>query len=77
MVYSWNDIDPADADSAQHHGPLQRGSASLNLLGRQREVPPDPADIQSFTVAVNNVGINSYQLKPQYKLVTMLSFSFR
>ena len=38
-----------------YHGMPQRGSASLNLLGGQREIPPDPIDVQSFTIAVNNV----------------------
>ena len=57
MVYSWNDVDPADINDAQYHGPTQRGSASLNLLGGQTEVPPDPADIQSFTIAVNDVRV--------------------
>lgn len=57
VVYSWHSNDPADADSAMYHTQTQRGAVSLNLLGGQRELPPDPSDLQSFTVAVNNVNI--------------------
>ena len=55
MVFSWNDDDPADADSAMYHGNIQRGSASLNLLGGLVDPPEEPADSASFFARSNNV----------------------
>ena len=37
------------------HGNTNHGTQSLNLLGGQQEVPPDPADLQPFDVTVDSV----------------------
>ena len=57
VVYSWGSADPASATltSDQYHGPVNRGSVSLNLLGGLRNKPPQPSDAQNFTIAVNKV----------------------
>ena len=57
VIYSWSEVDPAgdDPNAVLYHGNTNRGTQSLNLLGGQQEVPPDPADLQSFDVTVDNV----------------------
>ena len=53
-----------------YHGFTQRGSASLNLLGGQREPVPDPVDVQSFTIAVTDVRIFILKLRPRHHIRT-------
>ena len=57
VIYSWNEADPAgdDPNAVIYHGNTNRGTQSLNLMGGQQVVPPDPADLESFDVIVNNV----------------------
>ena len=57
MIFAWNEADPAgdDPNAVMYHGNTNRGARSLNLLGSQQEVPPDPSDLQSFDVTVQNV----------------------
>ena len=57
MIYAWNEADPVgdDPNEVMRHGPTDRGTRNLNLLGGQLEVPPDPADLQSFDVTVDSV----------------------
>ena len=57
VVFSWNDNDPTmpDGSDAMQHTTNDRGSASLNLLGGLRSIPPDPSDTRSFAFTVNNV----------------------
>ena len=57
MIYAWNEADPDgdDPNAVMYHGNANRGTQSLNLLGGQQVVPPDPADLESFDVIVNNV----------------------
>ena len=56
VIFAWNEADPAgdDPNAVMYHE-SNRGVQNLNLLGGQQEVPPDPADIQSFDVVVNSV----------------------
>ena len=56
MIYSWSEADPEgdDPDEVRYHF-TNRGTKSLNLLGGQQEVPPDPTDLQSFEISVRNV----------------------
>ncbi len=54
MIFSWNNADPVDDDPNQvMYHETNRGASSVNLLGGQQEVPPDPADLQSFDITVN------------------------
>ena len=57
MIYAWNEADPAgdDPNAVLYHGTTNCGTQSVNLLGGQQEVPPDPADLQSFDVTVDSV----------------------
>ncbi len=57
LVFSWNDADPEnnDPNNAMYHGPDQRDTLSVNLLGALEETPADPDDLQSFAFTVNNV----------------------
>ena len=57
VIYAWNEADPAgnDPNAVLNHGTRNRGTQSLNLLGGQQEVPSDPADLETFDVAVQNV----------------------
>jgi hypothetical protein len=50
--------DPLDSsgNTAEIHD--YQGSLSLNLLGRLRNAPPTPNDMQSFDLAVSNVRHN-------------------
>ena len=59
VIFSWNNADPVNDDPAQaeYHGPVNRGSFSINLLGAQQEVPPDPVDLQTFEIIVDTVSI--------------------
>ena len=59
MVYAWNDNDPVNDDAVNgpiYHG-VNRGAASLNLLSgvTNPQVDPDPNNVQSFTIGVENV----------------------
>ena len=62
MIFSWNEADPTNNDptAVMYHGTTNRGSASLNFLGGQQDPPPDPDDVQSFSVTVNNVSTCSF-----------------
>ena len=57
MIYAWNEADPDGDDPSEvmYHGNMNRGTQSLNLLGGQQEVPPDPSDLENFDVTVQNV----------------------
>ena len=57
MIYAWNEADPDgdDPSKVMYHGNMNRGTQSLNLLGGQQEVPPDPSDLENFDVTVQNV----------------------
>ncbi len=57
VIFSWNDADPVNDEPNQvmNHGSMNRGAASVNLLGGQQEVPPDPADLESFDITVDAV----------------------
>ncbi len=57
VIFSWNDDDPVNDEPNQvmYHGTTNRGSLSVNLLGGQQEVPPDPADLESFDITVDAV----------------------
>ncbi len=59
VIFSWNDADPVNDEPNQvmYHGTTNRGSLSVNLLGGQQEVPPDPADLESFDITVDAVRI--------------------
>ena len=73
MIYAWNEADPAgdDPDTVVYHGDTKRGTQSLNLLGVQQEVPPDPADVQNFDVTVQNVSTTASELRPSLQQVTI------
>ena len=57
MIYAYNEADPVsdDPNAVMYHGSTNRGTRNLNLLGGQQEVPPDPTDLETFDVTVNNV----------------------
>ncbi len=50
-------MDPISDDPtlATYHGPQNRGTLSLNLLGGQQEVPTDSADLMTFDITVDAV----------------------
>ena len=58
VVFSWNDNDPTaeDGGGAMYHQ-SNRGSASVNLLGRLSDAPPEPSNTRFFTFTVKNVRI--------------------
>ncbi len=60
VIFSWNDADPVgdDPDQVMYHGNQNRGSFSLNLLGIEQEIPPEPADVQVLTTTVTNVRLS-------------------
>ncbi len=60
MIFAWNEADPANDDptAVMYHGTQNRGTSSINLLGGQQEVPPDPADLESFDITVDAVRLN-------------------
>ena len=55
VIFSWNDNDPSTPDGSDAMQHQARGSASLNLLGRLHNIPPEPSDTRSFKFTVNNV----------------------
>ena len=57
MIFAWNEADPAgdDPNEVMQHEYSSRGTLSLNLLGRQQDVPPDPENLETFDVIVKNV----------------------
>ncbi len=61
MIFSWNDADPVNDEPNQVMYTMAlrivHGSLSVNLLGGQQEVPPDPADLESFDITVDAVRI--------------------
>jgi len=58
VVFSWNDADPTrpDGSDAMYHQ-MNRGSASVNLLGGLPNPPPAPADSEEFFIGVNSVSV--------------------
>ena len=58
VVFAWNNNDPAndDPDAVMYHGE-NRGATNLNLLSGVTNPPmnEDPSQVQSFTLAVDNV----------------------
>ena len=58
VIFSWNEADPAndDPNEVMYHGPTNRGSLSVNLLGGQQDAPPDPVDVLTLEITVSNVG---------------------
>ncbi len=85
MIFSWNDVDPINDDPSQvlYHGSENRGSISLNLLGAEQELPPEPADLQVFDITVTDVRIpftvritlkaNTYILHKNYDATRQLA----
>ena len=65
LIFAWNDNDPQDNDPNLdlYHGADQRGTHNAFLLGGLEQVPPDPVDIDSFTVAFNNVRRSGYSCR--------------
>ena len=59
VVWSFNIDDPFDplGESARVHD--YQGSISINLLGGLTSPPSEPADLQSFDLAVSNVRENT------------------
>ncbi len=56
VIFSWNNADPIDDDPSRvlYHEE-NRGSVSLNLLGLEQELPPQPENVQLLNITVNNV----------------------
>lgn len=56
VIWSFSEtLDPQEL-SQTSKGHSRQGSMSLNLLGGLNNPPPDPSDVASFDVTVNNVG---------------------
>ena len=54
-IWSFSNNDPSDplGETAVAHN--YQGSASINLLGGLTSPPSEPADLQSFDLAISNV----------------------
>ena len=63
MIYSWHDDDPVDSGSLSRH--RVRGTVSLNLIGGLQDPPPDPTNLNSFKIAVENVSNGTRELGNQ------------
>lgn len=58
VVYAWNDVEPASPTSAQYHGPTQRGTESVNLVGSNPVFPVPETDLVLADLTVKEHTIN-------------------